>query len=464
MLRLNASGNYSASISWITMDRVSVRLGIAAVLGLAACRSAPAVKEPPKEEACAAEMDWCRAWPAELTDSSYVICIDARSGPPHRARTVQDVTSGFTTVLPVNRALDVKVVYDAEAYKNVTIKLGGTAVAGHTIPATYDGTNAAGTKAETRTALAPENKLLYTPPEAKCAVTEARFPPRTPGTAVLTLVATPQKAAKTVRAFFSVQEETVVEPAASAKPVSFLDWIAGFGGARNTSLELVEQIKKHTTADGKKTSTTETTEKFQPKAPPAPKEEKEAKEQEFDLEFVVPRIYSGALRVGIAGIGFATNHGYTVRKRQGSEMGEIVDLGQARVDPEVVLGYALFPQALTRSEGRDYLRKYKPQYFWHKLGFYVGVGIVGASSSTSYKAEFFRSLHIGLELELAENLSIALTTVLRRPDDLASGYHVGDPVEVGTSVTAPRYHTGLGIVANFSFDFFRLTGTVGAKP
>jgi hypothetical protein len=281
-------------------------------------------------------MNWCQSPPGELKDTSYVICIDARGESPHRIGAGYDATSGFSTVLPVNQALDVKVVYNTQQYKSVGIKLDGTAIAGHTIPATYSGGETAVAK-EKNLSLLPQYELKA--PDPQCGIAEGRFPPRTPGTAIITVSATPRSSKGGDQS-----HDDDMRP--------------------DTDFEVVERVETNETT---KTDVLHTesdsharTVKFAKVDKPTPKDAKEDKGaagKDLDLEFLVPKIYSGALRVGIAGIGYATNHGYVARKRQGSEMAEVVDLGRASVDPEVVVGYALFWEALTGRQGRDYLRR-----------------------------------------------------------------------------------------------------------
>jgi hypothetical protein len=317
----------------------------------------------------------------------------------------------MSTIVSPNRELSVRVIYTAADFDDVGIKLSGAV--GHSTPLTLNSAaDVAGTKSELGTKTMAVSTFLDAP---TCKHAEAMFAPRTPGPMTLSI---------------AVSKDTTL-PANCAKT------------------KVVEKAD----GQGSLTSTETTSDCAQAKTA--------TQATNYDVELFVPKIYSGALRVGIGGVFGATNHGYAVKKRSGSAVSEIVDLGAATVDPEVIVGYALFPRALTRSQGRDYVHLYTPSAFCERVGIYVGIGIVGAAGvGTNYKAEFFRSLHFGFEYEAAENLSIAFTGVYRRRDDLADGYHVGDPVDDGTNILTTKTKFGFGIIANFSIDFFKFTGTV----
>jgi hypothetical protein len=138
----------------------------------------------------------------------------------------------------------------------------------------------------------------------------------------------------------------------------------------------------------------------------------------------------------------------------------VTDEGPARWNTEVVAGYAPFLQAFGRHRGKDAFRLYKP-YSYMRLSPYIGLGIVGVSTTTSgTEARWLRSFYVGVEYEVFSSMSIALTAVWRRTDTLAGGLTVGGPTPT-TSVTRTHLDGGLGIVFNFTPEFFRFAPTVG---
>ncbi len=86
----------------------------------------------------------------------------------------------------------------------------------------------------------------------------------------------------------------------------------------------------------------------------------------------------------------------------------------------------------------------------------MGYGLLGTTTTQNVQA--LSSFHAGLELELAQNFSIAVTLVLRRTQGLLEQYRVGSPVTAGMTaqdVVGDAWQPGLGIVINTSPSFLQ---------
>jgi len=168
---------------------------------------------------------------------------------------------------------------------------------------------------------------------------------------------------------------------------------------------------------------------------------------ERTLDVIVIQRYAGAFRVGIAGVFRAPDQKFEARTFPGSSQSEIVRT--ARTPIELVLGYSLYLEGFDK--GRRYIFKEATPWYKANLGLYFGFG---AASIASGSFDFLKSLHVGVEYELSPNLSLALTGVLRRVDQLADGAHVGGPAPATIPVTS-GYVPGVAIVLNISPSFFR---------
>ncbi|TMQ05330.1 MAG: hypothetical protein E6J90_49325 [Deltaproteobacteria bacterium] len=186
------------------------------------------------------------------------------------------------------------------------------------------------------------------------------------------------------------------------------------------------------------------------------------KKSTFAYELYVPKIYGGALRLGIGAVRVhGLEHSYGARKVAGSDFSQVVDNGADPVNLEVVVGYAPFLGAKLTSDmgGRTYMRDDNP---WTRFAPYFGVGIISSSNS---KFEWLRSLYAGVEYELTPGSSLALALVIRRVDALANGLSVGMPVADTTNLTRVTYEAGVGVVFNFTPAFFQFaTSAIPAIP
>jgi hypothetical protein len=171
------------------------------------------------------------------------------------------------------------------------------------------------------------------------------------------------------------------------------------------------------------------------------------------LEFVVDETYSGAFRVGVAGIfvgGLEST--YETVLAPGSNQTEISGGTRNFVDIDLVIGYSPYLDAGGRpANGCDN----RPFCF----NPYFGVGILGADGGGDL--DWLKSVHVGIEWELTDTFAIGLTANLRRVSRLAPGLDVGEPIEGGLPTRA-AYIMGLGIVLNVSPEFLKI-GAEGAR-
>jgi hypothetical protein len=201
--------------------------------------------------------------------------------------------------------------------------------------------------------------------------------------------------------------------------------------------------------------------------PPAaglPASATEPKTSESHFEYLIPRIYSGAIRVGLSAVVGAGDVAYTSNPRGGAAGGVVSELPSSALTYEVVVGYAPFLSAFSQREGRDYVH---PVTWYERRRFapYFGLGVVSAATSPDggTRPAWLRSVYLGVEYELFHGASIAAGLVVRRADRLAGGLRVGDAVPDGTVLTDTRTELGAGVVFNFTPDFFKVAASVGAK-
>lgn len=172
------------------------------------------------------------------------------------------------------------------------------------------------------------------------------------------------------------------------------------------------------------------------------------------FEFVVEKTYSGALRLGIAGlVGSAVDIDYSAVKLGNAMQSEIVAKSDSHIEFEFVAGYS--PYIFDMMRGKKGRRYHNTTLRDRSYGFapYIGLGVLNVARASD--VEFFRSVHLGLEWEPVPNFSIAVTAVARRVTRLQDGLSVGSPL-AGTDVpTRERIAFGVGIILNLTPEFFR---------
>lgn len=169
------------------------------------------------------------------------------------------------------------------------------------------------------------------------------------------------------------------------------------------------------------------------------------------IDLAVDQGYSGSLRLGIAHVFGAQDHRFSKLQPAQNLPAEITrsDAGAN----EVVVGYSLYLDALAPGHpaGRSYA-VFGGNWFWRHVGLYVGFGAVSYSPGN---IDFLKSIHLGVELELTRNLSIAVTGVGRRVTQLDGNLHVGGLAPPGDLPTSTAYRYGFGVIFNFSTDFVK---------
>lgn len=330
------------------------------------------------------------------TDNSQVLCFDyTREGePPQR---LLGGTANDQIVIWPNRQVVVRVIRVARPDEKITIALGGTP--GET-KLKIDGVDVL----KSQDFASPLIKHI---PRGEFEVYEARFVPRTTGHAPMTL--------------------TLVKKVPPRTPPD-----------RPTPLDTVEHTRTDTGGTLKWTT-----------SPP------ETEKTISIFEFLVPNVYSGAIRLGLSSVVGLHEHQYSKRQAVGVSVMEVIDHGATNVMAELVVGYAPYWQSFTGKRGRDYVRYYK-LLSYERIAPYFGVGISSLNTSgEGTRVRWLRSFYIGGELELAQNISVAVALTLSRVDTLAHGLAVGGPVAKETMLTDTEFRPGLGIVVNFSPDFLK---------
>lgn len=169
----------------------------------------------------------------------------------------------------------------------------------------------------------------------------------------------------------------------------------------------------------------------------------------YPVELIVEETYVGAIRLGVAALfNDAVDRSYEARTYPGSKQAEIGATTFGHVNAEIVLGFApyLFDYLKT-GEGRPAITK------GTGLAPYFGIGLLNANGTG---IELVKSIHLGLEYQFAPSFSLALTGVGRRVNRLPPGFTVGSPV-TGTVPTTTGFGLGVGLVLNFSPEFFKIS-------
>lgn len=170
------------------------------------------------------------------------------------------------------------------------------------------------------------------------------------------------------------------------------------------------------------------------------------------IEFWIEATYSGAFRVGVAGILMGSlDERYRAETRPGSQQREIVQESSSVMDLDVVIGYAPYldegGRAGSGCESAPFC--FNP---------YFGLGLLSASSGGDL--QWLKSVHLGVEWELTEAFAVGLTANLRRVERLARGFSPGYPVD-GDVPTDDKFVFGVGLVINLSPEFLKV-GASGA--
>jgi hypothetical protein len=187
-------------------------------------------------------------------------------------------------------------------------------------------------------------------------------------------------------------------------------------------------------------------------APPAP--------PKYAFEALVPKVYSGVLRLGVGVISVGgLGHDYTTRKLVGGTTSQVVDLGGSPMAFEVVVGYA--PFVLPRLQGKDGRTFTHVDPWSWRISPYLGLGVLSTNGSES--PQWLRSMYLGAEVELAQGCSIAFAAVGRRTEGLADALTPGMEVANDTDVTRTSFDWGWGLVFNFTPDFFTFATDVLPK-
>ncbi len=175
-----------------------------------------------------------------------------------------------------------------------------------------------------------------------------------------------------------------------------------------------------------------------------------------NLDVVVLDRYVGAFRTGVALIGFAPDRKFEARTAVGASQAEIVQTEESPV--EVVVGYSVFGSTFLGGS-RSYFNHRGAPCQDGRWGLYLGFGAVSFSGAD---IKFLKSLHLGAEFEIGPHLSIAVTGVLRRVDELALG-EVGGPAPASPATVATRstYEPGMAVVVNISPSFFKFAANIG---
>lgn len=179
------------------------------------------------------------------------------------------------------------------------------------------------------------------------------------------------------------------------------------------------------------------------------------------VDLIVDQGYAGALRLGLGHVWGTQERSYSALQRTKDSPKEIVE--QSTEPTEVVVGYSLYFDGFS-VQGRTYnlLSHCWYCWFWRHAGIFAGFG---ALSYANGNVDFLRSIHVGPELEISRNISVAATVVYRRNSVLSGGLQPGGPAPEGEIPTSSRYDWGLGLVITFAPEFakFATSATSGGS-
>jgi hypothetical protein len=168
----------------------------------------------------------------------------------------------------------------------------------------------------------------------------------------------------------------------------------------------------------------------------------------MELELEVEPLYWGSVRFGLGSL-FGNWKGYEVATAAGSRTQEIRQVRNTAAF-ELVSGFAPYVFDLPRG-GRS--QSGGPNVHFAP---FIGFGVLGASPDQGIQG--LTSVHVGFELEVASNFSIAATFAYRRVRQLAPGYEPGSPVAMGMdadSFTTDGWEPGFALIVNASPSFLQ---------
>jgi len=172
----------------------------------------------------------------------------------------------------------------------------------------------------------------------------------------------------------------------------------------------------------------------------------------MQVEFWIEETYSGAFRLGVAGIFLGgVDQSYSRVQRPGAQQAEITATAPNPIDVDLIIGYAPY---LDRG-GRAASGCQNAPFCFSP---FFGIGLLSPSSVGGL--DFMKSVHLGVEWELTSTFSIGLTANLRRVSRLGGGLRVGAAID-GEVVTEDRFILGAGVIINLSPAFFKV-GASGA--
>jgi hypothetical protein len=175
-----------------------------------------------------------------------------------------------------------------------------------------------------------------------------------------------------------------------------------------------------------------------------------------DVDFVVQDVYAGALRIGIAALGFDARNQEYARVPDAAGTGyEVKALQAAQADFELVVGYTPYLD----TGGRGQLGCSRRPFCFAP---YIGVGVV-APKPQANGFDALTSVHLGIDWEITSAFSISASLVARRVDRLAPGLQVGGPVGGEADLTHKEMGYGAAVLLNVSPDFLKIAMTGGAS-
>ena len=181
------------------------------------------------------------------------------------------------------------------------------------------------------------------------------------------------------------------------------------------------------------------------------------------LELITLKSFQGAIRVGVGFSAVANDRAYGIQQTGGQTYLRVEQ--PVNVAPELVVGYAWFTEAGGRS--------YYPRRFKVRPAPYFGVGVLSTNPRPSgLPVAFFRSAHLGAELEIGKFSSVALVATARIIDRPKPWVAVDGLVTSTTNadLLRPAFSAGVGIIVNLSPLYFqtlskyRTFPTEGLRP
>lgn len=173
------------------------------------------------------------------------------------------------------------------------------------------------------------------------------------------------------------------------------------------------------------------------------------------LELVGMPRYVAAFRTGVgAAVAFEEHVWELVTQETGERT--ITRTRTTRPDPEIVLGFTVFPRGRTYWPGGRHLVRPAP---------YFGVSALGpAVPSSDLNIGFFRTQYFGVDLELRRQLSISAGVIRRQGEALKDGLREGQTWHGSRDdITRPASFGGIFLNVNFSPIYFRTLAAGGLE-